>query len=435
MVDRFEVLIKGIIEEHNQLKKENRKLLLENENLKIQLQQNTKVDGKHVGDEMGENMISFQIQSSQTNNECKWRHKSQDTNASQGSSSPEDRSISIDRDHESDLQRTLVRMSPLKHSGSLEEPKAEFEVTSSPLVDSRLYNSQLPTQYSDDSSPTKTYRPRQLQNWHQLTSYEIEKQTKTARRDSLDDHIKAKEEVSHHIQGFAAIKTANTLENADMVEDSEEETSSILFSKSQHKPIKRHCRDRSPLRDMTNTNIPPLPSSYTKLQRRQQMVKFYKDLLQHRTDFKIDLSRNPINESPWVLADFKPNPHYQKPKVATKIGYSKSHRLAIQNFYNTANRGLSEPGDVKPVLATPNLGLSESQMFDRIPSPPGFMMSDFPTSQEQRRRNDLVAARQSDRLHRRLILCLSAEGEFMFVHDILNSYVRAKRYVLPILEV
>lgn len=163
----------------------------------------------------------------------------------------------------------------------------------------------------------------------------------------------------------------------------------------------------------------------TKLQRKEFLRKYY-TLKFHDSTFKIDLKTNPITENIWILEDFTQNSKYQKPVVNNK-------KLAImtkqqQENYQVFNQ-LAGNSDLQ------SQELTYSQIFDKFPTPPGFLNSEFPDTQEQMRRRKIADERRDDRIQRRLASALmhhynpGKQGEFIFVEPILNQYVDQGRFI------
>lgn len=183
-----------------------------------------------------------------------------------------------------------------------------------------------------------------------------------------------------------------------------------------------------------DSGVPRIPEGLTKLQRRAFLKEYYSRMFFKSPSFKINLRTNPITEMQWTLSDFKLNPFYVKPKFdykETKKEREKHkmfHKLAGP-FVKTDALQWNKYTDNDPKFDD----VSESQVFDIIPSPPGLMVSDFPDSQETKRRSDIVNRRQDDRIKRRLSLCFmrskNKNGEFIFQADIFNEYVEKNRFI------
>lgn len=171
--------------------------------------------------------------------------------------------------------------------------------------------------------------------------------------------------------------------------------------------------------DEEELKILDLPKPHTTLQRRDYLQKHYIAKFKNNPDLKVNLSQNPINELRWIISDFKQNPNY-KP-IRRKVGMTKQQENNLKRFHLVIGEDIEDDEE--------NL----SQMFDKFPSPPGFMNSEFPSTQEQGRRRHIIEQRQKRRIERRIIECLSVScdlqvGEFVFVYEILNEFVKSGRY-------
>ena len=231
-------------------------------------------------------------------------------------------------------------------------------------------------------------------------------------------------------------------ENFDEIEDSQDEFPLDSFELIQRPPI---TVKREPLEDITSklNSQPPsqihpkVPNHYTKLQRRAYLKEYYEAKFKDSPGFKIDLNSNPINEMDWVINDFKPNPNYIKPNQVRGNILSKNDQNNVDRFYQLAGPLSKVPQLTwnNEVIESDNdsVGLSESQVLDKYPSPPGFMVSEFPDTQEQHMRNRIIDERQEDRIKRRVKQCIRSSrnknGEFIFQVDILNKFVQQNRFI------
>lgn len=174
----------------------------------------------------------------------------------------------------------------------------------------------------------------------------------------------------------------------------------------------------------------------------------------HQTQTIINLERNPITENHWIITDFKRNPHYvasksartsagaQGPSGFTKrrTAMTKEEEANQKRFYRLANGVGNDMASLKKECEetmedsdAENFEQVWSQIHEKLPSPPGFMQSEFPDTQETHRRRTLVMARQRRRIKRRIGQCILVKmdiqcGEFIFSEEVLNAYVLAGRY-------
>ena len=225
-------------------------------------------------------------------------------------------------------------------------------------------------------------------------------------------------------------------DNFEEIEDSQDEQENDFEMNASFDNSKRQ-----PLADLTSavssqSNIPAsphVPKYYTPLQRRTFLTQLFTRKYNSSPVYKIDLTRNPINESAWLVSDFKPNPKYSRPLGVQKFGLTSKENQDIKRFHDLAGpvkrRNIGENNDPYGHSTL----LSESQVYDKFPSPPGFMISEFPDTQEKIERNKIVDGRQQDRIKRRLFECFGKshghQGEFIFRIDILNKFVELNRFV------
>lgn len=230
-------------------------------------------------------------------------------------------------------------------------------------------------------------------------------------------------------------------ENFDEIEDSQDEfpLDSLDLIKKPPTKIKRE-----PLEDITSKfnsksqsqTYPKVPTHYTKLQRRAYLKDYYESKFKNSPEFKINLNSNPINEMDWIINDFKPNPNYVTPNQIKGTALSKNAQNNVNKFYQLAGPlpKVTQLTWNNEVIESDNdsIELSESQVLDKYPSPPGFMVSEFPDTQEQQLRNRIIDERQEDRIKRRIKQCIRSSknknGEFVFQVDILNKFVQQNRF-------
>ena len=184
----------------------------------------------------------------------------------------------------------------------------------------------------------------------------------------------------------------------------------------------------------------PQPKLHTTLQNREFVRKYITTKFYENSTIKINLKTNPISGSNWIISDFKANPNFVRSATKyiklgdgqrRKIGLTKLQEENIAKFYKVAGAGYDGPESDCDYTYEDDI----SQIYDKFPSPPGFMQSEFPTTQEQARRRDIVKTRQVRRVQRRVRSCLQVElgqqvGEVIFVSEILNMYVRQNRFII-----
>ncbi|KAK6455436.1 uncharacterized protein RJT20DRAFT_135439 [Scheffersomyces xylosifermentans] len=330
-------------------------------------------------------------------------------------------------------------------------PKAKDHSIGVNLRSQSLYIA--PTQYSDDevqSSPIKI-SPKKIKesNRSQEDSYPVQES-------SSIPYFKLATQYSDTSSSPTKTQRAEE-EIVEIVEDSEEEQPQLNA-------------EVVLLYDSYKIEFPNRSRPFTKLQRMEYLTTFYKTIYQSDTSFKIKLSQNPVNEMDWYSADFKLNPDFRGKSEARvtyiktingtfkrRVGITKQEEENRRTFYRMAQG--NQPDQKSLQYQDSNVGREAevddysndendedldsadeyddklSQLFDKVPSPPGFMMSEFPDTQEQKRRRLIVEKRQKRRIRRRLKGCLTVRdglqvGEYVFALDIFNQYVMQGRWYL-----
>ncbi|KAK6197341.1 uncharacterized protein RJT21DRAFT_56179 [Scheffersomyces amazonensis] len=246
----------------------------------------------------------------------------------------------------------------------------------------------------------------------------------------------------------------------EVVADSQQEGEELLTLKplSQEDSPQKYKQDDALIKYLEDAK------PRTKLKRIQVITSYYEVMFRansvNKIQIRISMKFNPILEQEWKLADFKPNPIWTRKRMVTyiktpqgktferRIGLSKSEEDNIRKFYQIVNTtGTGKDGVIieqreedepqADYVSEEDLEYEDqiSQIYDKLPSPPGFMQSEFPDTAEQVRRRDIINNRQYRRIQRRIKACLQINkygdqvGEFVFSLDILNEYVRAKRFI------
>lgn len=191
----------------------------------------------------------------------------------------------------------------------------------------------------------------------------------------------------------------------------------------------------------------------TALLAREWHRQFLAGLLLSGGTTKLSLTANPITQQRWVFGDFVANKHYRDPlagpgrhknhhtvtlgltKLVATVDMTKKQYDTRKRFYSMIAGPEDDPDEVMA-----DFSLIQSQMYDKVPLPPGFMRLEFPTIQEAEERQQMVAERQTRRLRRRLRLCVVTQGrqqtgEFVFAEPVLNEWVVAGRFVIAFDEV
>lgn len=201
---------------------------------------------------------------------------------------------------------------------------------------------------------------------------------------------------------------------------------------------------------------PSYPKHYTALQRAEFLRNYYRAQLA-KDGFVVSLAANPITDAPWRSEDFKPNPLWVGARrLNSHLGVmTKAQEKEYAAFFAAAGTGVSARGPKwdhddtggRETGRSPWGGEGEregerrgsergegdhewvrSQVMDKYLLPPGYMTGDFATTQEAADRRQEVAAKERERVVRRLQSALSRRGEFVFYEEVLNSYVAQGRY-------
>ncbi|KAK6463668.1 hypothetical protein DFJ63DRAFT_312975 [Scheffersomyces coipomensis] len=306
----------------------------------------------------------------------------------------------------------------------------------------------LPTQYSDDeedpvlkSSPVKIspYKP------HDNGFVSPKKPTRTLPNESNRDiHLMSTQYTASSSvpNSQTEIPSSSPQKVEEIVEDSQQQEEEITLSaKVVDDELTKFIAEFKPK---------------TKLKRIQCVINFYDKKYQTEETFMINLKINPIHEQGWKLSDFKPNPIWIKKRNVSyvktpggktferRIGITKSEENKIRKFYQVVNRQGEDNDAYEGITSEEEDDGNDddeyedqiSQIFDKLASPPGFMQSEFPDSEERIRRREIINARQIRRLKRRIKACIQVNkfkeqmGEFVFSLEILNKYVKANRFTL-----
>ena len=347
-----------------------------------------------------------------------------------------------------DPQSSPIKVSPIKLSPIKVSPRKVTRESVqiqklSPIKISRkslnILVDRLPTQYTDSSSTVKTrwslgsgIPSSQVEvvedseeEYALATTCEEEYYNEENGRDIVDHGEQVDEEV------FQENREIFLEDREILLEDQDDQANGLPDLSPNREELTRIKNQET----SGKISIPPLTPPFTTLQQRQHVKKF---LVSNLGSITISLEKNPISEKPWIISDFRPNPHYNKKDAlmvltktgSRKLGLTKSEEANRRKFYKMVGDEVSD-GDSKGEGFEDRM----SQIFDKFPSPPGFMMSEFPNTQEDLRRREVVAARQQRRIQRRVTLCVLVKndkqiGEFIFAVDILNEYVLINRYNL-----
>ncbi|KAG5420639.1 hypothetical protein I9W82_002520 [Candida metapsilosis] len=204
-------------------------------------------------------------------------------------------------------------------------------------------------------------------------------------------------------------------EEEEQIADSQDEDGSIIISQAVV----------SPTPPVTPIEI---PTNLTLLQQRNYLANYYSVMLKTGPGFRINLLQHPIKQISWDFGDFVFNEkeNYKPTALVKKVTQNSiKDRIKFEQFKSFYNYDDNEV-EFEDIL---------SQIFDKFQSPPGFMDSDFPDTQELDERRRTIRERQLNRLTRRLSSCVTVEdgvqvGEFVFALDVLNQYVVRGRWFI-----
>ncbi|RLV94774.1 hypothetical protein JA1_001577 [Spathaspora sp. JA1] len=225
-------------------------------------------------------------------------------------------------------------------------------------------------------------------------------------------------------------------EKSSPIKPTQYSSSSPVSSQYQEEEIEDSQEEAGEEDDFGLGQLPiiPIPKTITTiLQKRKYLLNYYTDRFNNEPTFNINLVRHPINEITWDFADFKLNPNYNPPAKST---FLHNHKIINQNQYNKVKAFYQATNMKNNPDFEDSFEDKLSQIFDKFASPPGFMNSEFPNTQELQSRREILTKRQNKRLARRIKECTCVDdkkrqiGEFVFGIDILNSYVTADRWFI-----
>ncbi|KAI5954342.1 hypothetical protein KGF54_002117 [Candida jiufengensis] len=211
------------------------------------------------------------------------------------------------------------------------------------------------------------------------------------------------------------------LEDEEVIADSQNEYEMNIYSTPP--PTTHYLSDKS----FPPSPIIEIPPTITTINLRRKFLQdYYTKKFTEDSNFKINLHSNPIKQISWDFIDFNKNLNY-KPNEFSQ--FLQKHQIKDSKKFNQYKEfyNLNENWKLEDKL---------SQIFDKFESPPGFMKSDFPTTQELEERKQIIDERQKRRISRRIKSCITLNdknlqvGEYIFSSDILNKYVIAGRWYI-----
>ncbi|RCK63456.1 hypothetical protein Cantr_09638 [Candida viswanathii] len=222
-------------------------------------------------------------------------------------------------------------------------------------------------------------------------------------------------------------------EDNEVIEDSQEVLEDLIANSSQiiQPPIAQ-----SSISTTSTTSMAPLidipPEYNTVILQRKYRLQFYIDKFHNDPDFKVNFRTHPTKTIKWDFVDFVPNKNH---RLDEQMRFIKRNNIKSEAKYQKFIKVFADKPEVQQFG---EFGDVVSQIFDKFQSPPGFMRSEFPDTQEQMKRKEIVQERQERRIFRRIEECLKVDGEsrglqigeFVFAIDIFNKYVSSNRYYI-----
>ena len=219
-------------------------------------------------------------------------------------------------------------------------------------------------------------------------------------------------------------------EEQEVIEDSQEPIEDLVNISSQINKLPSEASSSSFFTGSTQPVIEIPPEYNTVILQRKYRLQFYIDKFNNDLEFSINFNLHPTKLIKWDYGDFIPNPNHQ---LDEQMKFIKRNNIKSEAKYQKFLKVFAD----KPEVA--KFGKFEdviSQVFDKFQSPPGFMKSEFPDTQEQVKRKEIIKERQERRLIRRIFESTKVDkkglqiGEFIFAIDIFNKYVVKDRYII-----
>ena len=185
-----------------------------------------------------------------------------------------------------------------------------------------------------------------------------------------------------------------------------------------------------------------IPENYnTIILQRKYRLQFYINKYYNDVNFKINFRQHPTKLIDWDEVDFILNENYKPDKfiqflnrnnIKNSKQFEKFKKLYQHSTTTTTtNNNNNELSHLEQFEFEDKL----SQIFDKFQSPPGFMQSEFPNTQEYNHRQEIIKQRQLKRIKRRIKDCIMIQddkqiGEFVFAIEIFNLYVISNRWYI-----
>ncbi|KAK6874654.1 hypothetical protein K6H11_001415 [Candida tropicalis] len=217
-------------------------------------------------------------------------------------------------------------------------------------------------------------------------------------------------------------------EQEEIIEDSQEEIEDLIPNTPSQLMMPPPRTTTSGSGSLPLIEIPP--DCNTVILQRKYRLQFYIDKFKNDVNFKINFKKHPTKMIKWDFGDFIPNSNHQ---LDEQMKFIKKNNIKNEVKYEKFIKIFGDKPEVQ------KFGKFEdvlSQLFDKFQSPPGFMKSEFPDTQEQIKRKEIIQQRQERRIFRRIYESTKTNdqglqiGEFIFAIDIFNKYVINDRYFI-----
>lgn len=321
----------------------------------------------------------------------------------------------------------IVKKSPTKRIFSQGLNDANPDITSSQF-------NRLATQYSDTSSQI-------VANLDQKASMEPRNDVQISTKGGSLENLR----FSSPIKNFpkkSSVDSATFMRGTFASDDESDENNPspvVADSQDEFEPLGNppwHGSNAPKVISRQSSTItkPKYPAHYTALQRVEFLRHYFRQKIADK-HFKVDFSKNPITEKKWTLEDFILNDQWKPPKkINSNLGVmTKAQEKTYSDFFDKAGLGRKSIGPTWDSDEDTDQGIDgpdwiRSQVMDKYLSPPGYMVGDFVSTQEEEGRKRMIDEKEQQRIRRRFESAIS-EGEFLFYEKVFNDFVKTGRYV------
>ncbi|GEQ71761.1 hypothetical protein JCM33374_g5447 [Metschnikowia sp. JCM 33374] len=342
-------------------------------------------------------------------------------------------------------RRSEILSSPIKQDGVLEIKKSpvkiigtQFETEDKNELTSSQFN-RLATQYSDSGSQQESLLASigSHNTRDPLARFNIGKpERKTFHGASRSSSPYKRNSANLRKNSSVVIKGSFASDDESEDNSSEGVNPVVADSQDEFEPLKNMGSPQKHIntKQSSTTSKPKYPAHYTALQRAEFLRNYFQPKITEK-NFKVDFSRNPITEKRWAVEDFVPNETWNPPKkINQNLGVmTKAQEKTYDDFFNKAGLGRKTSGptwdsDEESNPKVDGVDWVRSQVMDKYSSPPGYMVGDFASTQEEKERKRLKDEKELDRIRRRFESAIS-RGEFLFYEPVLNEFAKAGKYV------